>query len=150
MKCLYTGYAGDRILLDYYRSCGLCPVIVSGKRVKGFCHCTDSDYCKILAPRIKWWWPWYKSQTKYNVRVAQKWYVRYYMNNVLAKLSPIVVYDELLRLGAGRPIILCCVGEQQEYLFCHRHILGQWLQAGVKDLFVTEFPHANRFLRLSA
>lgn len=145
---LYTGYAGDFSLLNYYQSCGLQPVIISGGRIEGYPHCKDSKYCKKLAPMLKWWWPWHKSLTQYNSKPANKWYTEYYIHNILNKLNPETTFQELLKQGNGKPVILCCAGEREEYLFCHRHILGKWLESNISNLQVTEYPHPSQFLLL--
>ena len=148
MVQIYTGYAGDFALLNYYQLCGLQPVIISGGRIIGCPHIKDSKYCKKLAPTLKWWWPWHKSLTKHNEKSAQKWYTKYYTNNILKTLSPYTTYNELIKLGDGKPVVLCCAGECQEYLFCHRHILGKWLESHIPNLNVIEYPHPNQYLLL--
>ena len=149
MKQIYTGYAGDFSLLNYYQSCGLQPVIISGGRINGYPHCKDSKYCKSLAPMLKWWYPWHKSLNEYNLTTAQKWYKKYYTNNILHRLDPETTYKELSKLGDDKQIILCCAGEREEYLFCHRHIIAKWLENNITDLKVVEFPHPSQHLLLS-
>jgi hypothetical protein len=146
---IYTGYAGSQALLFYYKAVGLHPVIISGARIHGYSHCKDSKYIKNLAPMIKWWWPWYKSLTPYNIRVAQKWYTKYYTTQILNKLDPQIVYDELVKFGNGLPVVICCEGEQQESLFCHRHLIAKWLESNISGLVISEFPHINQYFLLS-
>lgn len=148
MTQIYTGYAGDFALLNYYQSCGLQPVIISGGRIIGYPHIKDSKYCKKLAPILKWWWPWHKSLTKNNEKSAQKWYIKYYTNNILNTLNPYTTYNELIKFGNGKPVVLCCEGEREEYLFCHRHIFGNWLESNIPNLKVIEYPHQNQYLLL--
>ncbi len=150
MTQIYTGYAGDLGLLNYYQSCGLQPVIISGGRISGYPHCKDSKYCKKLAPTLKWWWPWHQSLSEHNMRVAEKWYTKYYTNNILKTMNPYKTYTELTMLGNGHPVILCCAGEREEYLFCHRHILGQWLSNNIPNLHVSEFTHPSQHLLLQS
>ena len=145
---IYTGYAGDFALLNYYQSCGLQPVIISGGRIYGYPHIKDSKYCKKLAPVLKWWWPWHKSLTQFNEKTAQKWYIKYYTNNILNTLTPYTVYNELIKLGGGKPVILCCAGEREEHMFCHRHILGKWLESNISNLNISEYPHQSQYLLL--
>ena len=145
---IYTGYAGNFALLNYYQSCGLQPVIISGGRISGYPHIKDSSYCKKLAPMLKWWWPWHKSLTKNNEKSAQKWYIKYYTNNILNTLNPYTTYNELIKFGNGKPVVLCCEGEREEYLFCHRHIFGNWLESNILNLKVIEYPHPNQYLLL--
>ena len=149
LQKIYTGYAGSQALLAYYIAAGTQPVIVSGGRIQGYPHCKDSKYIKNLAPMIKWWWPWHQSLTPYNKKTAQKFYTKYYITQILNKLSPQVAYEEFVKLGNGLPVIICCEGEQQEYLFCHRHLIAQWLQENIPELVISEFPHTNQYVLLS-
>lgn len=142
---IYTGYAGSAALLFYYQFiCNLQPVIISGGRIHGYHHIKDSKYCKDLAPVLKWWWPWHCATHDNNKKIAYKWYEKYYINNILNRKTPVVLYNELIKFGNGKDIILCCVGEEQEYLFCHRHIIQNWFKnSGIQ---VAEFPHPNQYL----
>ena len=97
---------------------------------------------------LKWWWPWHKSLTEYNEKTAQKWYLKYYTNNILKNLDSYTTYNELIKFGDGKPVILCCAGERAEYLFCHRHILGKWLEKNLPNIKVKEYPHPSQFLLL--
>ena len=145
---IYTGYAGSQALLFYYKAAGLQPVIISGGRISGYPHCKDSKYIKGLAPQLKWWWPWHSVTNDNNKTAAEKWYTKYYTTKILGKLKPEIVYEEFLKFGNGDSVIICCAGEQQENMFCHRHLISKWLESNIHDIKITEYPHSAQYLAL--
>lgn len=74
---------------------------------------------KALAPGA-----WFKDATT-------REYLRLYDSEVLAKLDPALVVDQITTIAGDREPVLCCfepphkiaAGEQ----FCHRHIVAEWL-----------------------
>lgn len=145
---IYTGYAGSQAVLFYYKAIGLQPVIVSGGRIEGYPHCKDSKYIKDLAPRLKWWWPWHYMMNDNNKKAAKQWYTKYYTTQILNRLDPQMVYEEIIKLGNSNQVIICCTGEEQEFLFCHRHLIKQWLEYNIPGLKVKEYPHPSQYLAL--
>ena len=47
-------------------------------------------------------------------------------NSKLEKLNPEQVYKDLEKLSNGRPVVLCCHENKDE--FCHRHLVARWLE----------------------
>lgn len=51
-----------------------------------------------------------------------------YKSEVLSKLNPLEVVNELQTLAEGNDIVLLCYEKSGE--FCHRNIVAEWLTAG--------------------
>jgi len=73
---------------------------------------------KILAPKY-WFFKKYKDPNDTNF-MNKGFYIRNYYAEVLDKLDPKEVYEEL-----GEDAILLCWEEPGE--FCHRHLVAEWL-----------------------
>ena len=66
--------------------------------------------------------PWFKS-------VTQGEYVDKYFNEILLKLDPQKVWDELNELAeGGEPILLCYESPNK---FCHRRLVAQWFETSL-------------------
>ena len=52
-------------------------------------------------------------------------YIQRFKNEILSKLDPKTVFNELMMLTNGRPFCLVCYEKPDS--FCHRHIVAEWL-----------------------
>lgn len=73
-----------------------------------------------LAPKLSFWRVWHDNIGKISEEENNKYYVEEYFKQVLSKLDPESVYDELL--GST----LLCYENNTE--FCHRHIVAAWFE----------------------
>ena len=78
---------------------------------------------KKLAPKY-----WFLMQ--YKEDRDKEHYIHHYKKEVLDKLDPQTVYDEL-----GHDAVLLCYEKPSD--FCHRHIVAEWLNESL-GLFITE------------
>ena len=76
--------------------------------------------------------PTYEILTKYKQDGDQKSYVEKYEKDVLSKLNPHEVFDDIVRIsGVGgalslkQDIVLLCYEAPND--FCHRHLVAKWL-----------------------
>lgn len=58
-------------------------------------------------------------------RITEEQYIQRYQNEVLSKLNPYRVLQDLKDLSDGRDIILLCYENSRS--FCHRHLVADWL-----------------------
>lgn len=65
-----------------------------------------------------------------------------YRKQVLNKLNPQKVYDEL-----GEDAIILCWEKPQD--FCHREIVADWLEENIPDLKIRELGFEDKFTRKS-
>jgi hypothetical protein len=95
---------------------------------------------KSLAPG-----PWFRS-------VEPAAFLKLY-GDILEKLDPKKIVEDILTLANGRKPILCCfegapkiqTGEQ----WCHRHLVAQWLEQSLKiDVQELDHPELDRFAKL--
>lgn len=85
-----------------------------------------------LAPKKSFWEIWHNNIGKIPEEENNKYYVEKYWNEVLSKLDPESVYNEL-----NHSILLCY---EKNTDFCHRHIVAAWF-----ELFLGEIiPEINR------
>lgn len=107
----------------YTSSHNYCPknkntVAISGNRGQ------DANYVgkcyPKLAPKLSFWKTWHDNIGKIDEMENNTFYIREYYNQVLSKLSPQEVYEEL-----NDSILLCYEDNNQ---FCHRHIVAKWLE----------------------
>lgn len=72
---------------------------------------------------------------KYKEDGDQAYYIEHYYKEVLNKLDPKQIFEEL-----GHDAILLCYETPEK--FCHRHIIAQWFydKLGIK---ITEIPKEN-------
>lgn len=98
---------------DEYRT-----VSISGNRGK------DANYTgecfPELAPKLSFWKIWHDNIGVIPEKENIKYYIEQYYLQVLLKLDPLEVYDNL------ENSVLLCYEENTE--FCHRHIVAEWLQ----------------------
>jgi hypothetical protein len=73
-----------------------------------------------LAPKKDFWQVWHKNIGKISVEDNTKYYIEQYYKEVLSKLDPDKVYNDL------EDKILLCYEEPND--FCHRHIVAEWIK----------------------
>lgn len=104
------------------------PVSVAGK-------CPDfykgrPEY-KKLAPKYDWWKKWHDE------KLSNEWYIEQYRKTVLEKLNPSQTLSELLSIYPNANVITLLCWERAG-LFCHRHLISQWLADNIDGLMVKE------------
>lgn len=73
-----------------------------------------------LAPNASFWKVWRNNIGKISEEENNKYYVQEYWKEVLSKLDPEEVYNEL-----DNSVLLCY---EPNYEFCHRHIVAAWFK----------------------
>lgn len=73
-----------------------------------------------LAPKLFFWQVWHNQIGKISEEENNRYYVEEYWKQVLSKLNPKEVYQEL-----DYSVLLCYEGYDQ---FCHRHIVAAWFE----------------------
>ncbi len=73
-----------------------------------------------LAPKKSFWKVWHDNIGKISPEENNKYYVEEYWKEVLSKLDPESVYNEL-----NHSILLCY---EKNTDFCHRHIVAAWFE----------------------
>lgn len=101
---------------SYYTKCGSHPnaVSIAGRSPDWF---YGREY-KKLAPK---WWFFANYANSEQTEEDQDIYVEAYIDEVLSKLDPQEVYDDL-----GEDAILLCWESSEK--FCHRHVVAWWLE----------------------
>ena len=56
--------------------------------------------------------------------ITEQEYIELYYEQVLNKLDPREVYNDLIKLCGEDAVLLCWCGDDK---FCHRHIVAEWL-----------------------
>ncbi len=101
-----------------YNSILIKTVAISGNRGK------DEQYvgdCYMdLAPKKEFWRKWHDNLGKIDEIDNNKYYIEEYYKQVLSKLDPKKVYNDL-----DNSVLLCY---ESNYDFCHRHIVAAWLE----------------------
>ena len=90
---------------------------ISGDRGKNAGY-TGACYPK-LAPKMSFWKIWHDNIGVISEEENNKYYVEEYYKQVLSKLDPQLVYNDL------KYDVLLCYEEGTE--FCHRHLVAEWL-----------------------
>lgn len=111
---IYTSYFGA----IRYLPKDVVPIAICGKSPdnwKGFQY-------KKLAPKFKFFMEWRKNHDN-------DFYIEHFNNEVLSKLDPDKVVQELYELigkeNKDKDIVLICYEIPGD--FCHRHLVAQWL-----------------------
>ncbi len=101
---------------------------ISGNRGKGVNY--QGNCYPELAPKLSFWKIWHDNIGKINKEENDRYYVLEYWKQVLSKLDPQKVYNQL-----DNSILLCYEANTE---FCHRHIVAAWFEIllGVKILEV--------------
>ena len=106
-----TYFANVRNVISHY-----VPISICGKAPNAW---KGLEYRK-LAPK-KWFFDEWKSTGD------NDFYVKNFKREVLDRLDPHVVWNELRKLSNGAPFALVCYEKPSD--FCHRHLVSQWLRA---------------------
>lgn len=114
---IYTSYFANLSKLPE----DIVPIAICGKPISGW---TGATY-KKLAPKWGFFSIW-------KINHDNDFYTQCYNNEVLSKLNPKTVVDELKSLSDGRDFALICYEAPDK--FCHRHIVAEWLQASGYDV----------------
>lgn len=91
---------------------------ISGNRGKDVNY--QGDYYKELAPKLTFWKIWHENIGKVSEEENNKYYIQEYWKQVLSKLDPEKIYNEL-----NNSILLCYEPNTE---FCHRHIVAAWFE----------------------
>ena len=95
------------------------PISICGKAPNWY----DGLQYKKLAPKYEFFMEWKKNHDN-------DYYVKCYNEQVLNKLNPTNVYNELLHLCTSVKLIeptICLVCYEKPSDFCHRHLVAKWL-----------------------
>lgn len=85
----------------------------------------DGDCYLALAPKKDFFRVWRSNIGKISEEENTRYYIEEYYKQVLSKLDPNVVYNEL-----DSSILLCYENSDE---FCHRHVLAAWLNLFLGD-----------------
>ena len=91
---------------------------ISGDRGKGANY--QGKYYSKLAPKLSFWKVWHNNIGIIDEEENNRYYVQEYWNQVLSKLDPKEIYDEL-----DNSTLLCYEFNTE---FCHRHIVAAWFE----------------------
>lgn len=123
---IYTSYFGNLKNIPLI----LTPISIAGKKPDWF----EGKEYKSLAPKY-WFFQQYKSG-----EISDQIYTFYYQQEVLRKLNPVIVREQLASLSKNSDIVLLCYEKPLE--FCHRHLAARWLGEDV-DEFCIQFGKFN-------
>lgn len=93
-------------------------VSISGDRGKSVDY--KGEYYSKLAPKLSFWKKWHENIDVVPELENNKYYMEEYYKEVLSKLNPEKVYEDL-----DNSILLCYEDSSE---FCHRHIVAAWLE----------------------
>lgn len=91
---------------------------ISGNRGKDVSY--NGRYYSLLAPKKEFWQVWHNNIGIISDEDNNKYYIEEYFKQVLIKLDPLKVYNEL-----DDSALLCYESSQE---FCHRHIVSAWFE----------------------
>lgn len=119
-------------------------VSISGNRGRDFIDDNGSQFSgecyPKLAPKLLFWKTWHDLKDKVSFEESTKYYIEHYYNEVLEKLDPEQVYNDL-----DNSILLCYEYSNE---FCHRHIVAAWLESSL-DIKVPEcFYDGNKIIEV--
>ena len=80
----------------------------------------QGEYFSQLAPKLSFWQIWHNNIGIISEEENNKYYIAAYYNQVLKKLNPQEIYQQL-----DNSILLCYEANNE---FCHRHIVAAWLE----------------------
>lgn len=118
----YDNFKGDLFSL----------VSISGDRGKGVDF--QGKCYPSLAPKKGFWKIWHDNIDKVSFEENTRFYVQQYWEQVLSKLDPEEIYNEL-----DNSTLLCYESNED---FCHRHIVSAWLEI-LLDVSVPEVRFNN-------
>ena len=91
---------------------------ISGNRGKDANY--KGKYYQPLAPKLSFWKVWHDNIGKIPEEENNKYYIQKYWEDVLSKLDPEKVYQDL-----NYSVLLCYETNEK---FCHRHIVAAWFE----------------------
>lgn len=91
---------------------------ISGNRGKNVNY--QGECFSKLAPKLSFWQIWHNNIGIVSKEENNKYYIKAYYNQVLKKLNPQEIYQQL-----DNSILLCYEKNNE---FCHRHIVAAWLE----------------------
>ena len=113
---IYTSYFAKLKLLPE----SIIPISICGKAPNWY---TGLQY-KKLAPKYDFFIKWKKNHDN-------NYYIKCFNEQVLDKLEPMKIYQELCSLAKSNDIALICYEKPSD--FCHRHLVAKWFDDnGVK------------------
>ena len=98
------------------------PIAICGKAPAGY---LGLQY-KKLAPTWQIFSDWKYKHHDNNIYTSQ------FKQQVLNRLDPLLVEDELLAITNGRTFCLVCYEKPSD--FCHRHLVAEWLKKAGIDI----------------
>ena len=107
---IYTSYFGNLKSLPE----NITPISICGKAPNWY---TGLQY-KKLAPKYDFFMKWKENHDN-------DYYIKCFQEQVLDKLDPYLVYQDLCSLTNNTYIALICYEKPDE--FCHRHLVADWL-----------------------
>ena len=119
-----------KIYTSYYAKAKRIPknivrIAISGKSPEGY---EGIEYKKV-APKYGFFMEWKRNHDN-------NFYIEHFNAEVLDKLNPNEVYEDLERLSGGNDCVLLCY--EKSDAFCHRHLVADWLNETL-DLSVEEW-----------
>lgn len=115
MAKIFTSYFCK---VDMLISCNIVPLRISIGKPKDY----TGLYYLALAPT----WEMLNDTKTYNEKY----------NEILSKLNPQKVYDELISLGNGKDVAILCF--EKDINKCHRKVVAEWLEKEI-NIEITEF-----------
>lgn len=123
MKIYTTYFANVRNLPDE-----VVPIAICGKPIFNWIYPTY----KKLAPKWSFFSVWQKTRDN-------DYYIEHFHEEVLWKLDPHTVVNELSEISEGKDCALVCYEAPDK--FCHRHLVADWLNSAGYN--VNEFGADN-------
>lgn len=145
---IYTSYYANYRFFDEKK---FALISISGKPPANW----NGETYKKLAPSWSIWREWHDSRVnadKETKELANAHYTERFKKEVLAKLNPMDVLNDIRNMSGCRTPVLMCYERPDE--FCHRHLVAKWLldysdamldnDAGYdNDLIVREYENPN-------
>ena len=119
MKIQTSYFANLKNVINPISVAGGCPEFYRGPQYKK------------LAPKYTWWKEWHDN------KLSEEWYIEQYHKTVLCALDPKLVIADLFSFYPDADVITLLCWERPGQ-FCHRHLIGKWLQNTIADLSVME------------
>lgn len=147
---IYTSYYAN---CRYFDENKFAFISISGKTPENWC----GETYKKLAPSWGIWREWHDSCVNADEKTKELANARYterFNKEVLAKLNPMDVLNDIRNMSVCRTPVLMCYERPNE--FCHRHLVAKWLldysnamldnDAGYdNDLIVREYENPKSY-----
>lgn len=117
---IYTSYFGNKKKLE---ELGIMPISICLYPPKWF----NGIRIKSVAPT---------SSILFAKNQTTERYVERFKDEVLSKVNPHQLFENLKSICGGKDVALCCFEKPEE--FCHRHIVAEWLNKSL-GIDVEEF-----------